>query len=352
MKPAHTRPGDILEIVHELHYISLHEEKSGKLPRMYFIKNNEDNQPVLADLNKELLVSVKANDSKVSLAYFIEDDGDILIEPTKDDEVEIVYSKSYTLENYTIESIANKLIEIECEDISKVSIRPKSHKDKQVNLVRVLDFSTYYRSKNYCLFKGKWAIFNKSYIEFIKREILKVNEVAIYNEEYHLNNLVLEEGRKIQASDKDAYDQVTYAEYPFNIFLHNKFNYFLLDRKKGQQYYKSVEFADLFEEEEKMLIHVKIGDTADLRYCIQQSIHSAEIFNTQSDALEVHGIDKVRIISMLFVLSSPSVICEDGSINFLNNKSIYFQIEIIEWLIKVRTLGYIPQIITAKDLRT
>ncbi|TVX82918.1 hypothetical protein FQP34_04875 [Peribacillus simplex] len=112
-----------------------------------------------------------------------------------------------------------------------------------------------------------------------------------------------------------------------------------------------MEFADLFDEDEQSLIHVKIGGTPDLRYCIQQSIHSAEIFNTQSDALEVHNIQKVRKVAMLLVLQSENMFLDDGKIDFSKNNSIYFKIEIIEWLTKVRMLGYVPEIIIAKDLR-
>jgi uncharacterized protein (TIGR04141 family) len=86
-------PGDIIDIVHELHYISLNEEKSGSLPRMNFLKNNEDNQPIISDLNRILLDAIKTRESSVSLSYYMEDDGGILIEPAKDDRVEIIYDR-------------------------------------------------------------------------------------------------------------------------------------------------------------------------------------------------------------------------------------------------------------------
>ena len=67
--------------------------------------------------------------------------------------------------------------------------------------------------------------------------------------------------------------------------------------------------------------------------------------------LKVHGIDRVGKISMLLVVKSENIIREDGTIDFSLNKSIYLKIEIIEWLTKMRTLGYTPQILIAKDLR-
>jgi uncharacterized protein (TIGR04141 family) len=345
-------PKDIIDIVHELHYIFLNEEKSGSLPRMNFLKNNEDNQPMISDLNRLVLDAIKTREPSVSLSYFMEDDGGILIEPAKDGCVEIIYDRrSHLLGSYSIESIGQKLNEIDCIDVSKVSIRPLSDRGSQISLLKILDYSTEYRRKDYCLYKGKWASFNKSYMDFIEREIVKVNECAIFIPGYNLTDKALEKGREIQVSDTEEYDQVVYAEYPFNIFLKDEFNFILLDRKKGQHFYKNVEFADLYDVKENALIHVKIGSTPDIRYCIQQSIHSAEIFNTQSDALEVHGIDRVKKVSMLLVLQSENIILEDGRIDFSINKSIYLKIEIIEWLTKMRMLAYVPEILIAKDLR-
>ncbi|MCS1384820.1 TIGR04141 family sporadically distributed protein [Lysinibacillus sphaericus] len=345
-------PFDIINIIHELHYISLNEEKSGTLPRMNFLKNSEDNQPMIADLNRSLLNAIKNIEPSVSLSYYSEEDGDILIEPANGYQVEVIYERrSYVLDTYSINSIGQKLNEIECTDVSKVSIRSVNDRKNPLSLLKVLDYSTEYRRKDYCLYKGKWASFNKSYMEFIEREIVKVNEVTNVISAFDLTDEAIERGKEIQISNKDEYDQVNYTEYPYNIFLMDKFKFLLLDRKKGQHVYKSVEFADLFNESEQSLIHVKIGETPDLRYCIQQSIHSAEIFNTQSDALEVHNIQKVRKVAMLFVIQSENMFLDDAAIDFSKNNSIYFKIEIIEWLTKIRMLGYSPEIIIARDLR-
>jgi hypothetical protein len=216
--------------------------------------------------------------------------------------------------------------------------------------MNILDYSIEHRSKNFWLYKGKWASFNKSYMEFIEREIQKVNHIAVYLEQFNLTDIVLEKGKELQS--EGIFDDVKYAEYPYNIYLHRNFDYLLLDREKGQQMYKSVEFADLYSIQDKALIHVKIGSTPDLRYCIQQSSHSAEIFNTQSDVLEVHGINEVENITMLFVLNTNNMFTPDEKIDFSKNNSIYFKVEIIEWVAKIRNLGYSPRIIIAKDLRT
>lgn len=344
------KPKEIIELVYELHYIYSNEEKSGTLPRMNFVKNNEDNQPVIADLNKILLDSIIANDGKVALNYLLEDNGDVFLDPIREDGLEMVCNKSYALESYDIESVSNLIATINCDDISKVTIRPKSQKQNQIKLTKLLDCTVEYRKKQFCLFKGRWASFNQSYLDFIKKEIINVNKVAYYNQSYDLTVTSLEEGRLIQKSDKTKFDSgVTYNEYPFNIYLHKKFSYTLLDRKNEHEHFKSVEFADLYDNVEKALIHVKIGGTPDIRYCIKQSLHSAEIYNSQRNVLGEYGIKEVSKIVMLFVLNTSNLIQDDDSIDFLKNGSIYFQIEVIEWFKKIRSMGFNAEIIVASN---
>lgn len=346
------QPLQIIKIVHELHYIYENEDKSGNLPRMIIIKDTEDNAPVLSDLNNRLLSAIKSNNDSVSIAYFIEENGDMIVNPFNDEEVALVYDrKTYPLTSYSIEAISKILSDINCTDITKVSIRNLTDKET-VKIIKLLDFTTKYRGeKDYSLYKGKWASFNTSYINFIEQQIERVNKVTFYNVPYNLTQDKLDEGRKIQVANSEKYDQTNYAEYLYNIFLENNFGFKLLDRRREHPSYKLVEFADLFDSGTKSMIHVKIGDTSSLRYCIQQSLHSTQIFNTKRDVLEVYEVDEVTIVSMLFVLKSTSIICDDDKIDFSKNNSVYFKIELIEWLNTVQSLGYQPQIIIAIDSR-
>jgi len=343
------QPKEILDIVLELNYLLNNEEKSGSLPRMQLIKANEDYAPLIADLNRNLIGDIKANNSNISLSYFVEEDGDVFVDPFADSEIELIYKKSYALDKFTVASIGERLTEIGCEEIDKVSIRTVNDSNK-VQLMKVIDYRIRLNSKEYCLYKGRWATFNDSYIDYIEKEIARVNEYIIYDEEYNLTNSRLEEGRRIQQSDTEKYDQVQYDEYPYNIYLEHKYNYQLLDRKKLNNRFPTVEFADLYDKDEKELIHVKIGSTADFRYCIQQSLHSVEIFNSHSDVLHEYEITDIKKISILLVTGLQRIFNSDGSVNFSNSNSIYFKIELIEWFMKVITLGYTPEIKVAKKI--
>ncbi|VXA93984.1 conserved hypothetical protein [Exiguobacterium sp. 8H] len=344
-------PTEILDIIHELDYLLRNESAVGGLSRMILIKENEDNLPLISDLNRRLLNSILKKETNVSLSYFMEDNGEVFINPENDDNIEIVYKKSYELESFSIDSLATALEALECEDISKVSIRLNTENTTKVFLMKLIDYSIDFRGKTFCLYKGKWASFNKSYMDFINREISKVNDFIIYDEKFNLNASVLKKGRKIQKLSPQTYDQVKYAEYPYNIYLEHEFGYELLDRKNDHSSFKSVEFADLYNRDEEDLIHVKIGNTTEMRYCIKQSLHSADIYNMNRKVLEEYNILNVSNISMLFITKIQSIIRKDGTIDISKIKSIYFKIEIIEWLTKIRSLNYNPKIIIAQDLR-
>ncbi|MBM7571390.1 DUF6119 family protein [Aquibacillus albus] len=346
-------PSEIIEIVFEVHFISIYESHNRKhsFPRISILKNSEDNAYKIANLNTILLNELKSDKEQldVSLSYFIENDGDILIEPINSD-IELIYSRRKHEVPFDINKISQKIKELDVDDIEKVSIKPKMNPEKRIPLLNFLDFTTTYESKNYCLYKGNWAHFNASYIEFIEREITKVNEITTYNEEYNLDQNLLERG-KVIIDSSDTYHNVSYTEYKYNVFLHDKYDFKLLDREREHTIFKEVEFADLYDETDANLIHVKIGSTKDLRYCIQQSLHSAELFNIHSNSLEEYEITIVTDISMLLVVDFENIFDSDGRIDFGKSKSIYFKTEVIEWHNRLRSLGFNPNIIVAKDLR-
>ncbi|WP_411342777.1 DUF6119 family protein [Paenibacillus sp. WLX1005] len=318
---------------------------------MTLLKINIDNKPQIADLNSKLLKEVKKASDLVSVSYLVDDTN--IFESLNEYGLELIYNKAYEIQSYDIQSISSILKSINCTDISTVKIRPKGKANQEISILKILDFQVKYRNKHFCLYQGRWANFNISYLNFIEDQIKKANEIANYNYMFDLTDHCLDQGRKMQTANIAKYDQVTYAEYPFNIFLENEFNYKLLDRKIGQKDYTSIEFADLYDPvNHQSLIHVKIGKTPSLRYCIQQSLHSAEIFATQDDVLSIHGITNVKKIAMLLVLDSHNIISPNNEIDFSKNASFYFKIEIVEWASRIRGLGYIPEIIISKDLRT
>ncbi|AIY04508.1 hypothetical protein Plano_0543 [Planococcus sp. PAMC 21323] len=197
-------PSVMIDVVHEISYLFSHEDKSGDLPRMIFLKNIDDNQYKISDLNDSLLSSLKSETSKVNLSYYIEDGGDILFNPMDNEEIEIVYNRyTYPLPSYSIDALSQLINDIECTDITKVSIRTISDRSNSKPLIKLLDYGVEYQRKDFYLYKGRWASFNKSYIEYIEREINKVNDCVVLMEEYNLTEEILRVGRDFQESVKN-----------------------------------------------------------------------------------------------------------------------------------------------------
>lgn len=345
-------PEEILKIVVEMNkiYNDEYENRKCNLPRLVILKDNEDNQVVQSDLDRNLLSDILDLDEvTTSLSYFEIEGGDVIITPDSNQRVRLVFDRhQYDIE-FTIQSISNKLREIRCDDINKVSIKNvDTSLTKKLKLF--LDYRKVYNGNNYCLYNGKWANFNRSYLEHIGREIVNVNNIVTVDEGYNLTDAVLTEGNRLRI--ELGYDEnVTYAEYQYNIFMANRDNDTLLDRKRDHGSFKNVEFADIYLTEKNSLMHVKIGSTKELRYCIEQSLHSAEIFSIHSDALLEYGIENVREVSMLFVTGLQNIFNDDGKVDFSKSNSLYFKVELIEWMNKVRSMNLEPRIYVAKDLR-
>ena len=342
---------EILEIVYEFDAINKFDsERKCNLPRLKSIPDNEENEVLLSTLNRFLLNEMlKGSDLEVDLSYFVEENGEIIIKPFEEQNVRLIYDrKSYDI-SFTINNISKILSEIKCSDITKVSISGNGFKSAK-KLLYFLDYAVCNVDGNFLLNNGAWARFNKSYIDFIETEIKNVNQKAKYNKKFDFTKEVYDEGKRIKETIEKT--DVNYAEYYYNYYISNKYGYTLLDRKSDHKLFTKVEFADLYDPVNKALIHVKIGDVADFRYCIRQSYNSCSILNQHKNVLETYGIDfnGVEKIVMLFVYKNKNLVKTD-SIDFSMSNSVYYKVELIDWLRVVRENNYEPEIIIAFDNR-
>lgn len=346
------KPRDILAIVAELNkiYTDEKENRQYSLPRFIIVKNNEDNKPITSTLDRMLLEDLTNGKSVSStLSYFEIESREVILTPESNQRIKLIYDRNkYDIE-FTLGSIISELRKINCQNIDKVSI---SNEDTGISkkIKNYLDYRTVLSGKNYCLYNGKWAYFNQSYLENINREIQNVNSICEVDHNYDLTNHVLDEGARLRIElGLDA--DVTYSEYQYNIFMSNKNNDLLLDRKRNHGSFKNIEFADIYIKELESLMHVKIGSTKELRYCIEQSLRSAEIYSVHGDVLEEYDIYKVKEVSMLFVTGLESIFDKNGNVDFSKSSSLYFKAELIEWMNRIRSFNLSPKIYVAKDLR-
>ncbi|WP_342527209.1 DUF6119 family protein [Chryseomicrobium sp. FSL W7-1435] len=335
-------PLTLIKILLELEYIHKEFDPIVSLPRMVFEKSLE----VKVELEKKLVNSlVKKEYNSFTLLEMINKGGE-LFEPFKDEKLFIQRSKTLNSVFYNLEEIVNKLSEL--EDLGDLKNIYLSNEDKTIKypVLELLDYSTIHNKQRYCLFEGKWAKLNKSFLEHVKAQILIVNEISKYDSKFNYNKSGIEKVIK-QRERKMGPDNIKYAEYVYNRYLEANFDYIFLDRLNEHEKYKNVEFADLYDKTERKLIHVKLGDLSKFRTCVYQSTNSAMIYSTEEELLNVYGINSVKKIGMLLVTTTKNLIQEDGSVNFNNSKSITFKLELVNWYQKVRDLNYSPEILIA-----
>lgn len=346
-------PLDVLELVFEFHilYNSDIIERKTSFPRLKVIKNNEDNQALISDLNKVLLEDLMSgNKNDISLSYFTELDGDIFVQPFHS-EVELIYRRKNEKATFNIASIGKVLSELKCDNIENVTVRSFESGQQDRSLKKVLDFSVHHKDgENYCLFNGNWATFNQSYLEFIENEILKVNDIAEYDESFNLYDKTLEQGNTLILENQSTYKvKKPYREYKYNVFLAESQQLKLYDRVEVHDVFKNVEFADLYNPKSKELIHVKIGDTPEWRYCLDQSSQVAPLLNLHRHELNKSNLPEVETLTLLLIVNVKNIFRE-GRIDLQKNKSVYFKTEVIEWYNVVTQYGFKPKIVIAKNM--
>src|SRR5699024_12685602 len=122
-----------------------------------------------------------------------------------------------------------------------------------------------------------------------------MKKITEYDESFNLYDKTLEKGNTLILENQSKYNvKKPYREYRYNVFLAESQLLKLYDRVEVHDVFKNVEFADLYNPKNKELIHVKIGDTPEWRYCLDQSSQVAPILNmhrqelTKSNLPEVH----------------------------------------------------------------
>src|SRR5699024_2083572 len=305
------KPVEILKLVYEFHqvYHSKLIKKKTHFPRLKPLINNEQNKLIKDDLNKLLLNNIKnGKSSDVTLSYFTESDGQIVIHPLHSDVI-IKCGRKNKMAKFEIDSIGKVISEMGCTDIDLIKINSINNDKPPKHLKHLLDYNTrHHNLKHYCLFKGRWAEFNESYMEFIDREIEKVNDVAEFDDKYNLYQSTLESGNILIKDSPKKYNlNKPYTEFSYNVSIAKKYNYKLYDRQEVHEVFKDVEFADLYNEKNKELIHVKIGYSAEWRYCIQQSSQVAPLYHIYEEQLLQDNLPEVKVLTLLLIVNVNNI---------------------------------------------
>lgn len=345
-KSSDFSPTEIINIIQEMHYIRSFKKEGFDFPRVKSVLNTEQNADLLNKLDKVLLDLILNDEymNKLSLTNYVKFGTDLKDIATLTGKMEMIYdSKKEFINDMDIFDIVEVLQSRNCRDLNKVKIRIEELDNADVELKRLLDYQTELDGKLYMLIDGKWCFYNDAFVQYIDREINNVNECAVLNESLNIDDDILEKGRSINNKHNRNVD---YKEYNYNKYLSKYKNFKLLDRDNSYQNIKKIEYADLYSEGH--LIHVKIGDVKDWRYCISQSKNSIEALKDDKLAIKKHVNGDISCISLLLVTQNKNLFIE-GGVDLSRCRSLNFKIEIITWYKEVKESDLIPKIIFAFD---
>lgn len=236
--------------------------------------------------------------------------------------------KRHTLteeKNLSLEEVQNFMFEQEINDVNQVmvSIERETGKSYAKSIKEILD---YIDPDRYCLIDGKWHQFNKSYIDFLNRE---VDSIELQHQDSKFNILKSVEKKGIKGP----------SENDFNNNLQENEGYVNVDKKMTQidSKYK-IEKMDLYKEE--TLFFVKKGTPQKLGYVVDQSINTINLLQNNESKIQIEGESKsIKSICLWLIIDRKTDIEKLSDLN-----SIIFSMKLTEWKKKAIDAGLKPVI--------
>lgn len=175
----------------------------------------------------------------------------------------------------------------------------------------------YVDSDRYCLIGGKWHQFNRSYVDYLQREVDMIE--IIDQSAYNISSGTTEHDFNTARQENDGYVNV------------DKDLVVLASRFK-------VEKMDLFKD--STLFFVKKGTPQKLGYVVDQSINTINLLQNNESNITVNGQDeKITKVCLWLILERTTNISKISELN-----SIIFLMKLTNWRKKAVDAGYTPQI--------
>ena len=184
-------------------------------------------------------------------------------------------SKSYDGE-LSLDAIKSFLFEKELDiydSIRKIKLSVEYGNDQWTPYKPLIEYLEFVTDNNFCLRKGKWCVFNNSYIEQVIRDVNKVNFVNYNNSDWCFDKEDLikyaQTNNIYEDSEKQPYE--TYYNHKLATMLNGNIIHpttVPVDEQANRRY--RYEVCD-FTVESKMYF-VKIGTPADFSYAVDQAM--------------------------------------------------------------------------------
>lgn len=355
VKKDEINPIDFIQIVHDINSIYKQYPEVIVIPKLKFIKKDDEIIGVLKDrLNVELLNST--NDAGISICLYTVLNSDIILFEDVEKYTLSYYRNSQEYNTIVSNDITEFMKKYLISDVEKIQLKIcTSTGDMNFSLYKMLDYTVELENDGnyYCLYNGKWAKFNQNYVKKVNDEISLINEIAEYNDEYNLINNYNDDAISKYGIEmlkylnieppilNDKNKEKLYREFVYNYIISKKKRGLLCDRKSIEQ----IEICDVYCDNE--LIHTKIGTPGNFNEGINQSIRGIEFWNSNKTKVKNElRIDQVIGATLILLTDNKSVISEKDINRF---KSLRFKLNLIDWKNKVEGMNKKIKVIIAKS---
>ena len=323
----------------------LTKEPQFKVPRVKVLNEKLDNE-LIRCLNNELYDRILEGDENVRFEYIGLIGTDLI---TEDNLSYFLYIKGKGNERIKVETLdvdtVKKFIirkSISSENISRIMVKYETESSNSYsrNLGEIVDYTIEKEGNYYCIVNGKWAEFNESYIEYLRKNLDEISKEVLYCEKYNFKKSSLDALRKEHQGDS-----LNYNEYIYNKYYMSEYGYQCYDRDFIKYGNINVELGDLYKE--GILYHVKIGTNGELIYAIDQSNMSIKVLRDTSkkEVIEekLNG-NVVKGIGLVLILETKSII-KNNRINLNNIRSVIFKMKIMDWYNNVKRNNFTPKLL-------
>lgn len=334
---------NLISIIKNLETISTSYKHKFAIPKLYYLQPEKDKE-LIAKLKEELRKDIlNIENTSASVALYRINNGRVEVLNNQEGYTIYVGNKKIEYGELNIGDISRFMKMNDIKDITKINVKVGN---ERLNLYSFIDYTTSLDKSNeyYCLTNGKWTRFNKEYIDKLKDEITnRINPIVKFDKNYDFEKF--EALKEEMAEEFNEEDKAIYKERVYNLHLGKVFGYKVLDRITESY----IEIADLYDKENKSLIHTKIGSPSDFMICINQSIIGMEHYvHNKENVIEKCGeeLREVRKIVLLLLTDNKNVLKNKDLNEF---KSLRFKLNLVEWINKVQEFNFEPEIIIGQN---
>lgn len=343
---------NIIEIIQSLDYIrNNYREDVLMIPKLSKLSPTKDFE-LIKKLNERLKQEALKEKENISFSFGMYKNiaGSIFIISDIDEVTISCRAKKEVYKELSVENVIDFMKKYDILDITslKINIGNKGAE----SIINYLDFTVQLDEDDtyYCLESGKWAKFNKIYVDKVEKDIkTKIKDITEFKKEYKIENLEslrTKYSKELIGEDYDGSESMKkklYKERVYNCHLSHELNGELIDRKTIET--DGIEIADIYTRDTHELIHVKIGNPGVFIECINQSANGAHYYKHHTRKVKKvfeNKIGEVDTVTMLLVTDNTKVLKSKDISKF---NSLRFKINLLQWFKQVDELNLKKRII-------